>query len=980
MTTTLFTRQRLQTKACSRLTALLKNQEELLRQPEGSMATNSKILIQQFQKAKIAIADGINGVEQALEKYTSEADSLSVETPSFNDIMKKVVVNSETAQDLLDNANKKLGEFLEKEYEVKNAEIQRAKTKANEAPQLALPPVPIPKFDGKIWEWETFWGAFNHSVHSRNMDDLHKMNYLLDALQGEVRNSVKQYEISRTTYPAVISYLQEKYGDKQALLDQILRRLQSAKARSSRLEDQESLCEILIALVSQLEPKGEHIDNIFLQKQFLGKFSVEVQHQILREEQHRSPNTTWGSKDILAIAKAYIHAEKKIIHHIEKLEHHQTTRTEAIGRMPTSVKTKGPSAPPHSRSSRQAPSKRPPNQHDTRPKSLRNPPATKTNCVISNQEDREETVADTVLHVGSDKHQPDSLILVGQALVFNPQTQNLETVYVMLDSGADRSFVSIDLARRLRLPEKESTVLKLNTFGSATPVTKNCSTTEIKLWDREGIPHSYFVTTVDVLTEPISRNTLSPEDKGFLYGNDIVLSISPTTSKIRADLLLECADLFTLLKKDVGQQRTLPSGLKVLPSKLGYLVIGKRQPEKQDVHALFSQKANHENATTSVPSVASKTLTEERIAKQSSSTSEKSNVDTQEATAQEENDAFEDNALTIRSSSEESSDEEITRILETILAKLQKDANLMKQYHEVFMNQLELGIIEEVNTNSRSPKYIHYLAHEAIITPHKETTKIRVVFDASAHIKDSPSLNEVLYQGPVLLPMLFDMLLRFRTGRIALISDVEKAFLQVRLHHEDKDATRCLWVRDPSKPLSDHNLVTYRITRVTFGLNCSPFLLAGTIRHHMRNHEDHQFAELLIENTYVDNVIFTAIFSDASTQAMATCAYLVQEGRSQLLIGKCKLPHVKNKPTVPKMEFHALGPWYTPVVRRGGRCAIVTRRSEWRSAWQLSAATPPVCDRQRRPATGLCYRPVIDHRRPATARDGRRRPATGMDH
>ncbi|VDL81122.1 unnamed protein product [Nippostrongylus brasiliensis] len=122
----------------------------------------------------------------------------------------------------------------------------------------------------------------------------------------------------------------------------------------------------------------------------------------------------------------------------------------------------------------------------------------------------------------------------------------------MLDSGADRSFVSIDLAHRLRLPEKESTVLKINTFGSATPVTKNCSTTEIKLWDREGIPHSYSVTTVDVLTEPISRSTLSPEDKRFLYENDIVLSISPTTSKIRADLLLGCADLFILLEKDVG--------------------------------------------------------------------------------------------------------------------------------------------------------------------------------------------------------------------------------------------------------------------------------------------------------------------------------------------------------------------------------------------------------------------------------------------
>ncbi|VDL81121.1 unnamed protein product [Nippostrongylus brasiliensis] len=86
----------------------------------------------------------------------------------------------------------------------------------------------------------------------------------------------------------------------------------------------------------------------------------------------------------------------------------------------TSICRKGPSAPPHSLSSRQVPSKRPPNQRDTRLKSLRKPPATKTNCVISKQEDREETVVDTVLHVGSDKHQPDSLILVGQALVFNP--------------------------------------------------------------------------------------------------------------------------------------------------------------------------------------------------------------------------------------------------------------------------------------------------------------------------------------------------------------------------------------------------------------------------------------------------------------------------------------------------------------------------------------------------------------------------------
>ncbi|KAE9411799.1 hypothetical protein Angca_000414, partial [Angiostrongylus cantonensis] len=43
---------------------------------------------------------------------------------------------------------------------------------------------------------QLFWGAFNYIVHSRQMDDLQKMTYLLDALQGEAKECVKQYQIS----------------------------------------------------------------------------------------------------------------------------------------------------------------------------------------------------------------------------------------------------------------------------------------------------------------------------------------------------------------------------------------------------------------------------------------------------------------------------------------------------------------------------------------------------------------------------------------------------------------------------------------------------------------------------------------------------------------------------------------------------------------------------------------------------------------
>ncbi|KAE9414657.1 hypothetical protein Angca_001909, partial [Angiostrongylus cantonensis] len=104
-----------------------------------------------------------------------------------------------------------------------------------------LPPIPIPKFSGDMWEWEVFGKAFEHSVHSRQMDDHIKMNYLLNSFHGKARTFIKQYKILQESYPIVIDHLKVKYGSKQALIKQLLSRLHRAQANSERLEDQEIL-------------------------------------------------------------------------------------------------------------------------------------------------------------------------------------------------------------------------------------------------------------------------------------------------------------------------------------------------------------------------------------------------------------------------------------------------------------------------------------------------------------------------------------------------------------------------------------------------------------------------------------------------------------------------------------------------------------------------------------------------------------------
>ncbi|KIH62855.1 hypothetical protein ANCDUO_06862, partial [Ancylostoma duodenale] len=89
------------------------------------------------------------------------------------------------------------------------------------------------------------------------------------------------------------------------------------------------------------------------------------------------------------------------------------------------------------------------------------------------------------------------------------------------------------------------------------------------------------------------------------------------------------------------------------------------------------------------------------------------------------------------------------RRLVSVWNSLQKDENLLEQYNGVFQEQLHQNIVEEVDDEGKTlGDHIHYIPHQAVLTPHKTTTELRIVFDASAHYRDCPSLNDALHRGP----------------------------------------------------------------------------------------------------------------------------------------------------------------------------------------------------------------------------------------
>ena len=114
-----------------------------------------------------------------------------------------------------------------------------------------------------------------------------------------------------------------------------------------------------------------------------------------------------------------------------------------------------------------------------------------------------------------------------------------------------------------------------------------------------------------------------------------------------------------------------------------------------------------------------------------------------------------------------------------------------------------------------------------------------------------------MYSGTSLLPLLFDVLLRFGIGRIALISDIVQAFLNIEIDPKHQDLARFLWMI-----LNDNGemkIVVYKFLRVLFGLTPSPFLLNGTVKEHMSQFEEHcdgvDIIKKLLRDLYVDDSV-----------------------------------------------------------------------------------------------------------------------------
>ena len=191
------------------------------------------------------------------------------------------------------------------------------------------------------------------------------------------------------------------------------------------------------------------------------------------------------------------------------------------------------------------------------------------------------------------------------------------------------------------------------------------------------------------------------------------------------------------------------------------------------------------------------------------------------------------------------------RRFNSLVRKLER-SDLLERYDKVIKDQLEQGIVERASEVPQGREF--YIPHKPVVKESAESTKLRIVYDASARASEnSPSLNECLNPGPPLQNQLWNVLVRARFHPVLITGDLKQAFLQVRIHEKDRDVLRFHWFKD----LQTKTIEVLRFTRALFGLAPSPFLLWGVIQQHLENFRTvhPEIVSEIEKSLYVDDLI-----------------------------------------------------------------------------------------------------------------------------
>ena len=309
----------------------------------------------------------------------------------------------------------------------------------------------------------------------------------------------------------------------------------------------------------------------------------------------------------------------------------------------------------------------------------------------------------------------------------------------MFDTGSQRSYITNELRTRLNLPVLRKDKIMIKTFGNDDSVLEELDAVQLKVKNKLNENFVFIeALCVPFICAPLTKQNIKIAKENHAHLRNIYLAdYSDGTIDSPVDVLVGVDYYFSFMSGRVVKG-DCSSGPVAMESILGWVVGG----------CLLNRSGESNSSNVNTTHVMR--IHSENVNKNIDLRDELSKFWTIESVEDDLNDAVIEQfkngkryvtKLPFKSEHDMLPDnfEMCKQRLKSLKKRLNNNPELLNEYDKIIADYKNKGIVEVVHDPGwdTEPGGVHYLPHRAVIRADKETTKVRVVFDASANVKST---------------------------------------------------------------------------------------------------------------------------------------------------------------------------------------------------------------------------------------------------
>lgn len=715
---------------------------------------------------------------------------------------------------------------------------------------IKLPDISLPKFNGKFEDWLEFRDIYKSLIHeNKRLNNMQKFHYLRGALEGTAAASISKIKYTENNYEVAWATITNRFDNNKKLIYEHIKAIFSVETISKPSSEKlQSLADDICKHLGSIEQLGQNTDNwdplliFWLSNKLDSVSSIEWDRetkdkdlptidQFLTFLQRRANFIDTQEAKVNLNINCQENRNNKIINQFKQkrtgnikslISTNSTTCSYCKGEhaiyaceefLNLSVPQKRDFVrkanlcfnclrPGHStKRCKLGPCRECKSWHNTLlHESLKNNKVSPTS--------NESINAATSLNSSVMAPIAEQILLSTVHILISNQFNTFHKVRALLDCGSQTSFITESLVKRLNLDIQNTDLSVFGISNNISKINKRCKVLVKSINNKFEINCNCYI--LDVITGAIPSATINIHN--WKIPNNLKLADANFFEPGQVDMLLG-ADIFwsVLGTEKIQLGKNLPI---LYNTSFGWVVsgaIGGAEQKKASCHLSLNQDLlNAISKFWEIEDFDTKKLApDEQLC-------EDNFIQT---TIRDNNGRFIVTIpLTQNPSNLGDSRIQAEKRFYALERKFKRNTLLHERYKKFMLEYRSLGHMAISDERDES-HFEYFMPHHGVTKEESLTTKLRVVFDASAPSSNGLSFNNIQMVGPVLQDDIFSIILRFRKHNFVISADIAKMYRQILVTPQQRVLQKIFWRDNP-----DDKLDTYQLNTVTYGQAASSYL------------------------------------------------------------------------------------------------------------------------------------------------------------